>query len=58
MTTTIQIEDKTWVQLNKRKQRGETFDKLINRMLLEFPIYKKLPKVSNDYEVYKKEVIK
>jgi predicted CopG family antitoxin len=41
MTTTIQIEDSTWEELNKRKKVGETFDEVINRALLEEPEVKR-----------------
>ena len=41
MTTTIQIEDKTWQQLNKRKKVGETFDEVIQRLILEEPEIKR-----------------
>lgn len=41
MTTTIQVEDKTWEELNRRKSRGESFDEVINRMLLEEPELKR-----------------
>lgn len=33
MTTSIQIEDKTWERLNKMKLRGETFDDVIVKLL-------------------------
>lgn len=33
MTTTIQISDKLWKELNKRKKRGETFEDVIKREL-------------------------
>ena len=33
MTTTIQIEDNTWEQLNKQKNVGESFDEVIQRLL-------------------------
>ncbi len=33
----MQIEDDTWEDLNKRKRRGETFDDIIKRALLEIP---------------------
>jgi predicted CopG family antitoxin len=41
MTTTIQISDKTWEELNKRKKRGETFEDVIVKALLEVPEVKK-----------------
>lgn len=34
---TINVKEETWKELNKRKQVGETFNEVINRMLLEFP---------------------
>jgi predicted CopG family antitoxin len=34
---TINIKTKTWEELNKRKRAGETFDEVINRILLEIP---------------------
>ena len=34
---TININTETWKELNKRKLPGESFDKLINRILLEEP---------------------
>ena len=37
MVTTIQISDKNWEELNKRKRRGETFDEVIRKALLEIP---------------------
>ena len=37
MVTTIQIQDKTWEDLNKRRKRGETFDDVIRRGMLEVP---------------------
>jgi predicted CopG family antitoxin len=37
MTTTIQVEDETWDELNKRKKRGESFDEVIKRLILEIP---------------------
>lgn len=35
--TTIQIADETWLKLTKRKKVGESFDDLINRIMLETP---------------------
>jgi len=32
-TTTIEVSDETWRQLNRRKQRGETFDDVIQDMM-------------------------
>ena len=37
MVTLIQVQDNTWEDLNKRKKRGETFDDVIVRALLEIP---------------------
>lgn len=38
MTTTIQIEDNIWNELNKRKRKaGETFNEVIKRLILEEP---------------------
>lgn len=37
MAINIQIQDDTWIELNKRKQRGETFDDVIKRALREEP---------------------
>lgn len=37
----IQVEDKTWQQLNKRKKVGETFDEVIQRLILEEPEIKR-----------------
>jgi predicted CopG family antitoxin len=34
---TINISDENWESLNKRKKRGESFDEVISRMLLEEP---------------------
>jgi hypothetical protein len=36
-TILIQVSDDTWLQLNKRKQRGESFEQVIQRMILETP---------------------
>jgi predicted CopG family antitoxin len=33
--TTIQISEKTWTNLTKIKRLGETFDSIINRLLIE-----------------------
>jgi predicted CopG family antitoxin len=41
MVTTIQVSDDLWENLNKRKKRGETFEDVINRMMLEEPEIKK-----------------
>ena len=41
MVTTIQISDETWKEFNKRKERGESMDDVIKRMLLEFTEVKK-----------------
>jgi predicted CopG family antitoxin len=41
MATTIQIQDRTWEELNKRKKRGETFDDVIKKALLEIPEVKR-----------------
>jgi predicted CopG family antitoxin len=32
---TINVEEKTWEELNKRKKAGESFDEVINRLLKE-----------------------
>jgi predicted CopG family antitoxin len=37
MVTQIQITDKAWEELNKRKKRGDTFSDVIMRMCLECP---------------------
>jgi predicted CopG family antitoxin len=37
MATTIQISDETWKMLNNRKQRGESFEDVIKKALLEEP---------------------
>ena len=42
MKTTITIETETWEALNMRKKHGETFDDVINRMLLEEPEVKEV----------------
>jgi len=34
MGITIKIEDNTWSRLNKMKKRGETFDEVIQRLLV------------------------
>lgn len=41
MVTTIQIEDNTWEELNKRKKVGESFDEVIQRIILEEPELKR-----------------
>ncbi len=33
MTTTIQIEDKIWKELVKRKRVGETFNNVLERLI-------------------------
>jgi len=35
VTTTIQIDEDTWKELNGRKAPGETFDDVVNRLLKE-----------------------
>lgn len=35
MTTTIEVSDGTWRQLNVRKQRGESFDDVIQNLMGE-----------------------
>lgn len=32
-TTTIEVTDETWTQLNRRKERGETFDDVISDLM-------------------------
>ena len=32
-TTTVQVSKETWKQLNLRKEPGETFDEVIQRLL-------------------------
>ena len=32
-TTTIEVKDETWKQLNMRKDRGDSFDDVIQRLL-------------------------
>lgn len=32
-TTTIQIANETWKELNERKEAGDTFDDVIQRLL-------------------------
>lgn len=34
-TTTIQVESDTWRELNGRKEPGETFDDVIQRLLAD-----------------------
>ena len=34
---TINVEENTWEELNKRKKAGESFDEVISRMILEEP---------------------
>lgn len=38
---TINVEEKTWEELNKRKKAGESFDEVIKRLLLEEPEIKR-----------------
>ena len=38
---TIEIENNTLKELNKRKKRGDSMDNVLSRMLLEFPEEKK-----------------
>jgi predicted CopG family antitoxin len=38
---TINVEENTWQELNKRKKAGEKFDSVINRLILEEPEIKK-----------------
>lgn len=33
MSTTIQVSDKIWKELNKRKEKGETFIDVLNKLL-------------------------
>lgn len=33
MTTTIQISDELWEELNKKKERGETFEDVIWKLI-------------------------
>ena len=35
VTTTIQIEDGTWEDLNARKRKGESFDDVVSRLLAD-----------------------
>ena len=42
--TTLQIHVSVWNELNKRKKFGESFEDVIKRMLLEFPVNKSLAK--------------
>jgi len=39
--TSIQISEDLWDELNKRKNLGETFEDVIQRMILEEPPIKK-----------------
>lgn len=32
-TTTVQVDNETWKELNTRKEPGETFDDVIRRLL-------------------------
>ena len=48
MTTTIKVEDDTWLILNKRKQVGESFDSVIKKALLEIPEIKKKIKANKN----------
>jgi len=41
MTTTIQISDEVWEELNKKKKKGETFDDVL-RIILK--LKKRIPK--------------
>lgn len=43
-TITIGIKMTTWSTLNARKQPGESFDNLINRLCLEEPPIKSKPR--------------
>jgi predicted CopG family antitoxin len=33
MTTTIQISDEVWKELNTRKKKGETFEDILRKLL-------------------------
>jgi predicted CopG family antitoxin len=33
MTTTIQVSDEVWKELNIRKKKGETFEDIIRKLL-------------------------
>ena len=33
MTTTIQISDEVWEELNKRKKKGEAFESVLRKLL-------------------------
>jgi len=32
-TTTIEVKDETWKELNMRKERGDSFDDVIQRLI-------------------------
>lgn len=34
-TTTVEIKNETWKQLNRRKEPGDSFDDVISRLLEE-----------------------
>jgi len=38
MKTTIEVSDDTWTQLDRRKQRGESFDDVIQKLLDVSPV--------------------
>jgi len=44
MTTTIQISDEVWEELNKRKKKGETFEDVLRKLLKLKPLPSRIKK--------------
>jgi len=47
MTTTIQISDEVWEELNKRKKKGETFEDVLRKLLKLKPLPSRIKKSEN-----------
>jgi len=56
MTTTVQIEDSIWKKLNHLKEKGETFQGVIDRLLILLDKYKLRKEFRDIYLNKQKEV--